>query len=65
MPELAPGVNPLSGQVWEHRDGGSLYIHGRLPRMVCVSRRPFGDSEARRFYMYSKTFVRKAVGRIK
>lgn len=57
--------NPHAGEVWEHRDGGSLYLCARTARMVCVQRRPRGDSQGEARWMRLSTFAKCAVHRIR
>lgn len=38
---------PKTGQVYEHTDGGSVYVVERKANVVVYTRRPPGDSEAK------------------
>jgi len=58
--------NPLPGEVWEHSDGSSIYVLARLPRsvLICIGHPP-GDSQSEKRWVYSKTFDRIAMRRIR
>lgn len=54
--------DPQTGDIWEHCDGGSMYIVGRKPKWVRVQRRPFGDSQALPFWLTLPDFGKRATG---
>ena len=51
--------NPQPGEIWEHHDGGSIYVTGRDKSRVCIQRRPFGDSLAEPWWIRLRTFLDK------
>lgn len=55
-------IDPWAGDHVQHRDGGTMYVVGRKPRMVLVKRRPVGDSLGDARWMRLTTFQREAVG---
>lgn len=60
-------MNPVVGDIWDARDGGSYYVTARTPRMVAVQRWIIGDyglpySRAG-FWMRLTTFRRAALSR--
>lgn len=57
---------PEPGDVWEHRDGGSMYIISRSVSRdtVKIQRRPFGDSQAEPFNIRRSVFDKIQRGRI-
>lgn len=56
--------NPQPGEVWEHRDRGSIYVLARGGTQVRVQRRPFGDSQARPWWQRLDNFHRSITGRL-
>lgn len=57
-----PRVDPQRGDRVEHHDGGTMYVWHRTPRMVCIARRPFGDSQAEPHWVRLSTFQKWVVG---
>ena len=57
--------NPEPGEVWEHRDGGSVYVLDRGLAMVKVQRRPFGDSMAHPWWQRIDNFHKSTTGRLR
>lgn len=58
---------PRGGQIWEHRDGGKMYVLGRRtesPRAdVWIQRRPFGDSHSDPHFIKHARFCAVTTGR--
>jgi len=55
---------PQRFEVWEHLDGGSMYVRDVTRTRVKVQRRPFGDSLAEPRWMMLYTFERQTTGRL-
>lgn len=54
-----PRFDPIAGDIVEHPDGGTMYVRGRRPKTVNISRRPdFADE--RDCWMRLSTFRRLA-----
>jgi len=47
---------PRAGDIWEHRDGGSIYVLSTKSDRVMIQRRPFGDSQAEPFSIQREVF---------
>lgn len=61
MSERNPATDPQAYDKVPHPDGGTMYVLGRTPRMVWISRRPPSDAaweEAR--WVRLSTFQREA-----
>ncbi len=58
-------VNPVRGDIWEHTDGGSVFVLRRRGPSVMVQRRPFGDSLAEPFWLEVPAFSRQVTGKIR
>lgn len=56
--------NPQPGEVWEHRDGGSVYVLAIGVAQVRVQRRPFGDSQAQPWWQRLDMFHASTTGRL-
>lgn len=63
--EVAARLDPQGNEVWEHVDGGSVYVLRRRGGMVQIQRRPFGDSLASPVVISLKTFTKQVTGRLK
>lgn len=61
--EAAMPRNPHAGEVWEHRDGGRVYVLQLNHAQVQVQRRPFGDSQARPWWQKLENFHASVMGR--
>ena len=58
-----PALDPQPGDKVPHRDGGTVYVLYRTPKMVAITRRPDGDVFFRwHRWIRLSTFQREAVG---
>ena len=57
-------ANPQPGETWNHQDGGAIHVKARKPRMVLITRRPPGDSQAFSYWMRITTFQTVATGKV-
>lgn len=58
-------IRPKRGDIWEHADGGSIYVRETSGPLVHIQRRPFGDSQAIPRWIRLATFAKIAVDRLK
>ncbi len=65
QPAFDPDDNPQPGEVWEHRDGGQMYIVLRGGTSVAITRRPPGDSQAETVWLSLVRFHFETTGRLR
>jgi hypothetical protein len=61
--KLGRAPNPQRGEIWEHRDGGRMYIIDRDRSRVCVQRQPPSNPLAERWWIKLKTFEKMQAGK--